>query len=116
MDAIGEMSVLELSDLIAKCEEKFGVSSKLVGSPAPVQEQAVEQAAEQTEFDVVLTSSGANKVAVIKVVREITSLGLKESKDLVDSAPAPIKEGINRADAEAIQKKIIDAGGSVELK
>ena len=106
LDAIGSMSVLELSQLIKDMEEKFGVSA---AAAAPAAE-------EQTEFTVMLTGAGDNKVNVIKVVRAITGLGLKEAKDLVDGAPKPVKEGIAKADADAAKKKLEDAGAKVELK
>ena len=104
LEAIASMTVLELSQLIKEMEDKFGVSAA-----AP----AVE---EQTEFTVMLTAAGENKVNVIKVVRAVTGLGLKEAKDLVDGAPKPVKEGISKADAEALLKQIVEAGGKAELK
>lgn len=115
LDAIGAMTVLELSELIKEMEEKFGVSAAAVAvaAPAGAAEAAVE---EKTEFDVILNSAGANKVAVIKVVREITGLGLKEAKDLVDGAPKAVKEAIAKADAEAMVKKLVDAGAQAEMK
>ncbi|HLR78411.1 MAG TPA: 50S ribosomal protein L7/L12 [Burkholderiaceae bacterium] len=119
LDAIAGMTVLELSELITEMEEKFGVSAAAaaVAVAAPAAGGAGEAAAEeQTEFTLVLTDFGANKVSVIKAVREITGLGLKEAKDLVDSAPKEVKEGLSKADAEEAQKKLEDAGAKVELK
>jgi large subunit ribosomal protein L7/L12 len=112
------MTVLELSELIKAMEEKFGVSAAAAVSVAAPAAGAAPAAAaeEQTEFTVVLTSFGENKVNVIKAVREITGLGLKEAKDLVDGAPKPVKEGIPKADAEAAKKKLEEAGGKVEVK
>jgi large subunit ribosomal protein L7/L12 len=114
LDAISAMTVLELSELIKDMEEKFGVSAAAVAVAAPAAGAAV--AEEKTEFDVVLNSAGSNKVAVIKVVREVTGLGLKEAKDMVDGAPKAIKEAIAKADAEAIVKKLVDAGAQAEMK
>jgi large subunit ribosomal protein L7/L12 len=114
LDAISTMTVLELSELIKDMEEKFGVSAAAVAVAAPAAGAAV--AEEKTEFDVVLNSAGSNKVAVIKVVREVTGLGLKEAKDMVDGAPKAIKEAIAKADAEAIVKKLVDAGAQAEMK
>ena len=117
LDKIASMTVLELSELIKAMEEKFGVSAAAaVSAAAPAAAAAAPAAEEQTEFTVVLTAIGDNKVNVIKAVREITGLGLKEAKDLVDGAPKPVKEGINRADAEAAKKKLDDAGGKAEIK
>ncbi len=119
LDAIGNMSVLELSQLIKDMEEKFGVSAAAatVAVAAPGAGAAGAAAAEeQTEFTVVLAAAGENKVNTIKAVREVTSLGLKEAKDLVDGAPKPVKEGVSKADAEAIKKKLEDAGAKVEVK
>ena len=117
LDAIGAMSVLELSELIKEMEEKFGVSAAAaavaVAAPAAAGAAAAE---EQTEFTVVLAEVGANKVSVSKVVREITGLGLKEAKDLVDGAPKAVKEGLSKADAEDAQKKLEEAGAKIELK
>mgnify|MGYP000671484126 FL=1 len=118
LDAIAGMTVLELSELITEMEEKFGVSAAAaavaVAAPAGGGEAAA--AAEQTEFTVVLAEVGANKVSVIKAVRELTGLGLKEAKDLVDGAPKPIKEGVEKAEAEEAQKKLEEAGAKAELK
>ena len=118
LDKISSMTVLELSELIKAMEEKFGVSAAAAVSVAAPAAGAAPAAAaeEQTEFTVVLTSFGENKVNVIKAVRELTGLGLKEAKDLVDGAPKPVKEGIPKADAEAAKKKLEEAGGKVEVK
>ena len=117
LDKIASMTVLELSELIKAMEEKFGVSAAAaVAAAAPAAAAAAPAAEEQTEFTVVLASFGENKVNVIKAVRELTGLGLKEAKDLVDGAPKPVKEGVNKADSDAIVKKITDAGGKVEVK
>ncbi|WP_292993660.1 50S ribosomal protein L7/L12 [Nitrosomonas sp.] len=118
LDAISNMTVLELSKLIKEMEEKFGVSAVATaavavaaagGSSAPAE-------AEQTEFTVILTSAGDSKVNVIKVVRAVTGLGLKEAKDLVDGAPKPVKEGVSKEDAAAIQKQLLEAGATCEIK
>lgn len=118
LDAIAGMTVLELSELIKEMEEKFGVSAAAaavaVAAPAAGGEAAA--AAEQTEFTVVLTETGSQKVNVIKAVRELTGLGLKEAKDLVDGAPKPVKEGVSKAEAEEAKKKLEDAGAKAELK
>ena len=118
LDKISSMTVLELSELIKAMEEKFGVSAAAaVAVAGPAAGAApVAAAEEQTEFTVMLTSIGDNKVNVIKAVRELTGLGLKEAKDLVDGAPKPVKEGIPKADAEAARKKLEDAGAKVEVK
>ena len=117
LDKIASMTVLELSELIKVMEEKFGVSAAAaVAAAAPAAAAAAPAAEEQTEFTVMLTAIGDNKVNVIKAVREITGLGLKEAKDLVDGAPKAVKEGINKADAEAAKKKLDDAGGKAEIK
>ena len=117
LDAISNMTVLELSRLIKEMEEKFGVSAAAatVAAAAPAGAAAA-VAEEQTEFTVHLTAFGENKVNVIKAVREVTGLGLKEAKDLVDGAPKPVKEGVNKADADAILKKLLDAGAKAEIK
>jgi large subunit ribosomal protein L7/L12 len=115
LDAIAQMTVLELSALIKEMEEKFGVSAAAVAVAAPAAADAG-AAAEQTEFTVMLSSAGASKVNVIKVVRAITGLGLKEAKDLVDGAPKAVKEGVNKADADAILKQLIEAGATAEIK
>ena len=118
LDAIAAKSVLEVSELIKLMEEKFGVSAAAaaVAVAAPAAGAAAPAAEEKTEFTVVLLEAGANKVNVIKAVRELTSLGLKEAKDLVDGAPKPVKEGVNKADAEAAKKKLEEAGAKVEVK
>ena len=117
LEAVSNMTVLELSQLIKDMEEKFGVSAAAaVAVAGPAAGPAVAAVEEKTEFTVVLTACGENKVNVIKAVREITGLGLKEAKDLVDGAPKPVKEGVNKADSDAIVKKITDAGGKVEVK
>jgi large subunit ribosomal protein L7/L12 len=119
LDAISNMTVLELSHLIKEMEEKFGVSAAaatVAAAPAAGGGAAAPAAEEKTEFTVNLTAAGANKVNVIKVVRAVTGLGLKEAKDLVDGAPKPVKEGIPKADAEAILKQITEAGGTAEVK
>ena|SRR5213596_2457991 len=118
LDAISNMSVLELSQLIKDLEEKFGVSAAAatVAVAAPAGGGAAAAVEEKTEFAVVLTAVGDNKVNVIKAVREVTGLGLKEAKDLVDGAPKPVKEGVSKTDSEAILKKLIDAGAKAEIK
>jgi large subunit ribosomal protein L7/L12 len=119
LDAIAAKSVLEVSELIKLMEEKFGVSAAAaaVAVAAPAGGGAAAAPVEEkTEFTVMLLEAGANKVNVIKAVRELTSLGLKEAKDLVDGAPKPIKEGVNKADAETARKKLEDAGAKVEVK
>jgi large subunit ribosomal protein L7/L12 len=118
LEAISSMTVLELSGLIKDMEEKFGVSAAAatVAAAAPVAGGAAAAAEEKTEFTVNLTGAGANKVNVIKVVRAVTQLGLKEAKDLVDAAPKAVKEGISKADAEAILKQLLDAGATAEIK
>jgi len=118
LEEIGKMTVLELSQLIKDMEQKFGVSAAAavaVAAPAAAGAGAA-KAEEKTEFTVVLTAVGDNKVNVIKAVREVTSLGLKEAKDLVDGAPKPVKEGVSKADADAVMKKLIDAGAKAEIK
>jgi len=118
LDAIGSMSVLELSQLIKDMEEKFGVSAAAatVSVAAPAAGGAAAAKEEQTEFTVILAAAGENKVNTIKAVREVTGLGLKEAKDLVDGAPKEIKAGVSKEDAEAIKKKITEAGGTCEVK
>ncbi|WDZ96318.1 50S ribosomal protein L7/L12 [Herbaspirillum sp. WKF16] len=118
LEAVGALSVMELNDLVKAFEEKFGVSAAAMAAPAAGGGAGGGAAAaeEQTEFTVVLAEVGANKVGVIKAVREITGLGLKEAKDLVDGAPKPVKEGIAKADAEAAKKKLEEAGAKAELK
>lgn len=119
LDAIAAMSVLELSELIKEMEEKFGVSAAAAAvavAAAPAAGGGAAAAEEQTEFTIVLAEVGANKVNVIKAVREITGLGLKEAKDLVDGAPKPVKEGVDKATADDAKKKLEEAGAKVELK
>jgi len=118
LEAVGAMTVMELNDLVKAFEEKFGVSaaSMAVAAPGAGGGGAAAAAEEKTEFDVILASAGANKVNVIKVVRAITGLGLKEAKDLVDGAPKPVKEGCPKAEAEDIKKQLTEAGASVEIK
>lgn len=118
LNAIAEMSVMQVVELIAAMEEKFGVTAAAAVAVAPAAGggEAAPVVEEQTEFNVILTSSGEKKVNVIKAVRAVTSLGLKEAKDLVDGAPATVKEGISKAEAEDIKKQIEEAGGTVELK
>ena len=118
LDAIANMTVLELSELIKEMEEKFGVSAAaaVAVAAAPAAGGAAAAAEEKTEFDVILTGAGENKVGTINVVRTITGLGLKEAKDLVDGAPKPVKEGVSKADADAIAKQLIEAGATCEIK
>ena len=119
LEEISKMTVLELSQLIKDMEEKFGVSAAaatVVAGPAAGGAAAAAPKEEKTEFTVMLTAVGDNKVNVIKAVREVTSLGLKEAKDLVDGAPKPVKEGVSKADADAIKKKLEEAGAKVEVK
>ncbi len=115
LTALDSMTVMELNDLVKAIEEKFGVSAAAMSAPA-ASGAAAPVAEEKTEFNVVLVEAGSGKVAVIKAVREITGLGLKEAKDLVDGAPKNVKEGLSKADAEAAKKKLEDAGAKVELK
>ena len=118
LEAVGQMTVMDLNDLVKAFEEKFGVSAAAmaVAGPAGGGGGGAAAAEEQTEFTVVLTDVGANKVGVIKAVREITGLGLKEAKDLVDGAPKPVREGVAKADAEAAKKKLEEAGAKADLK
>lgn len=117
LSSLDAMSVLELNELVKAIEEKFGVSAAAMAAPAAGGGGGAAPAAEEkTEFSVILSDAGANKVGTIKVVREITGLGLKEAKDLVDGAPKPVKEGVSKADAEAIAKKLVDAGAKAEIK
>ena len=116
VEQVKELTVLELSELVHTLEETFGVSAAAAAVAAPAAGAAAAEVEEKTEFDVILTGAGANKLAVIKVVRELTGLGLKDAKDLVESAPKPIKEGASKEDAEAIKTKLTEAGASVELK
>jgi large subunit ribosomal protein L7/L12 len=118
LETIANMTVMEIVDLISAMEEKFGVSAAaaaVVAAPAAAAPAAA-AAEEQTEFNVMMTSFGANKVSVIKVIRAITGLGLKEAKDLVESAPATVKEGVAKAESESIKKQLEEAGASVEIK
>jgi large subunit ribosomal protein L7/L12 len=117
LEAVSKLTVLELSQLIKDMEEKFGVSAAAaVAAAAPAAAAGGAKAEEKTEFTVMLTAAGDNKVNVIKAVREVTSLGLKEAKDLVDGAPKAVKEGVSKADADAVLKKLIDAGAKAEIK
>ena len=115
LEAVSAMSVMDLNDLVKAFEEKFGVSAAAMASAGPAAGPAA-AAEEQTEFNVILDSFGANKVGVIKAVREITGLGLKEAKDLVDGAPKTVKEAVSKADAEAAQKKLVEAGATASIK
>jgi large subunit ribosomal protein L7/L12 len=117
LEIVKGMTVLELAELVKAFEDEFGVSAAApvaVAAAAPAAAAPVVE--EQTEFDVILTSAGANKIQVIKVVRELTGLGLKEAKDLVDGAPKPVKEKVNKADAEAIKAKLVEVGASIDIK
>ena len=116
IEAIESMTVLELSELVKALEEKFGVSAAAPVAVAAAAPAAAEAAAEKTEFDVILASAGASKIGVIKAVREATGLGLKEAKALVDGAPAPVKEKISKADADALKAKLEEAGATAEIK
>jgi large subunit ribosomal protein L7/L12 len=116
IEAVGHMSVMDLNDLVKAFEEKFGVSAAAMAVAGPAGGGAAAAVEEQTEFTVILTEIGANKVGVIKAVREITGLGLKEAKDLVDGAPKPVKEAVPKADAEAAKKKLEEAGAKADLK
>jgi len=116
LEAVGSMTVMELNDLVKAFEEKFGVSAASFAAAAPGAGGAAAVVEEKTEFDVILTSCGANKVSVIKVVRAITGLGLKEAKDLVDGAPKPVKEACPKAEADDILKQLVEAGATGEIK
>ena len=116
LEAVGNLTVLELNDLVKAFEEKFGVSAAAMSAPAAGGGAGAAAVEEQTEFTVILAEFGANKVGVIKAVREITGLGLKEAKDLVDGAPKPVKESVSKADAEAAKKKLEEAGAKAEIK
>ncbi len=116
MEAIESMTVLELSELVKALEEKFGVSASAPVAVAAAAPAAAAAAEEQTEFDVILASAGASKINVIKVVREVTGLGLKEAKEVVDGAPKAVKEKISKADADALKAKLEEAGATVEVK
>lgn len=115
LEAVGSLTVMELNDLVKAFEEKFGVSAAAVAVAGPAAGAAA-AAEEQTEFTVILNAAGDKKVEVIKVVRAVTGLGLKEAKDLVDGAPKPVKEGLPKAEAEALKKQLEDAGAKVEVK
>ena len=114
LEAVGAMSVMDLNDLVKAFEEKFGVSASAMAAAGPAAAAAVVE--EQTEFNVILTEIGANKVGVIKAVRELTGLGLKEAKDVVDCAPKAVKEGVSKADADAAKKKLEEAGAKADIK
>ena len=116
LEAVGSLTVMELNDLVKAFEEKCGVSAAAVAVAGPAGGAAAAAAEEQTEFTVMLTAAGDKKVEVIKVVRAVTGLGLKEAKDLVDGAPKAVKEGVSKADAEALKKQLEDAGAKVEVK
>lgn len=114
LDAVSNMTVMEIVDLISAMEEKFGVSAAVAVAAAPAAAAAVVE--EQTEFDVIMTSFGENKVGVIKAVRAITGLGLKEAKDAVEGVPTTVKEGVSKAEAEEVKKALTEAGATVEIK
>jgi large subunit ribosomal protein L7/L12 len=119
LDAIGNMTVLEIVDLVKMMEDKFGVTAAApvaIAAPGAAAAAAAPAVEEKTEFNVTMTSFGANKVGVIKVIREITGLGLKEAKDLVEGVPSSVKEGVSKADADAIKKKLEEAGAAAEIK
>jgi len=116
LEAVGAMSVMDLNDLVKAFEEKFGVSAAAMAAPAAGGGGGASAAEEQTEFNVILSEVGANKVGVIKAVRELTGLGLKEAKDLVDAAPKAVKESVAKADAEAAKKKLEEAGAKADIK
>ncbi|THF63914.1 50S ribosomal protein L7/L12 [Pseudothauera nasutitermitis] len=116
LEAVGSMTVMELNDLVKAFEEKFGVSAAALAVAGPAAGAAAPAAEEKTEFDVILAAAGDKKVEVIKVVRAATGLGLKEAKDVVDGAPKAVKEGISKADADALKKQLEDAGAKVEIK
>jgi large subunit ribosomal protein L7/L12 len=116
LDTIANMTVMEVVDLISAMEEKFGVSAAAAVAAAPAAAAAAAPVEEQTEFDVIMTSFGENKVNVIKVIRAITGLGLKEAKDLVEGVPSTVKEAISKADAENIKKQLVEAGATVNIK
>ena len=116
LEAVSKMTVMEIVDLISAMEEKFGVSAAAAVAAAPAASSTAAAVEEQTEFDVILTAFGDNKVAVIKTVRTITGLGLKEAKDAVEGAPTTLKEGVSKAEAEDIKKQLLDAGATVDIK
>jgi large subunit ribosomal protein L7/L12 len=118
IDSLSNLTVMQIADLTKKLEDKWGVKAApvAVAGPAAAAGAAAAPAAEQTEFTVILANAGGNKIQVIKAIREITNLGLKEAKDLVDGAPKEIKAGVSKDDAEGIKKKVVEAGGTVEIK
>lgn len=116
LDAVANMTVMEIVDLISAMEEKFGVTAAVAVAAAPAGGGAAAAAEEQTEFDVILTGFGENKVGVIKAVRSITGLGLKEAKDAVEGAPTTLKEGVSKAEAEEFKKQLLEAGATVDIK
>lgn len=116
LEAVANMSVMDVCDLVKSMEDKFGVSAQAAVAVAPAAGGAAEAAAEQTEFDVVMKAFGGNKIAVIKVIRAITGLGLKEAKDMVESVPAVVKEAVSKDDAEDLKKQLEEAGAEVEIK
>jgi len=116
LETISNMSVMEVVELISAMEEKFGVSAAAAVAVAPAAAAAAAPVEEKTEFDVVMSSFGENKVNVIKVVRAVTGLGLKEAKDLVEGVPATVKEGVSKADAEEVKKQLVEAGATVDIK
>jgi len=116
LEAVGAMSVMDLNDLVKAFEEKFGVSAAAMAVAGPAAGAGAAAVEEQTEFNVILTEIGANKVGVIKAVRELTGLGLKEAKDVVDGAPKAVKEGVSKADADAAKKKLEEAGAKADIK
>ena len=116
LSAMDSMTVMELNDLVKAIEEKFGVSAAAAVAVAPAAAAAAAPVEEKTEFDVVMTGFGDNKVNVIKVIRAVTGLGLKEAKDMVEGVPATVKEGINKAEAEDIKKQLVEAGATVDIK
>ena len=116
LGAVKEMSVMDVVELVKMMEDEFGVTAAVAAAPMMMAAGGGEAAAEQTEFDVILKSFGANKVNVIKAVRGLTGLGLKEAKELVESAPAPLKEGVDKAEADKVSKELTDAGAEVEIK
>ncbi|MFM8443133.1 MAG: 50S ribosomal protein L7/L12 [Methylococcus sp.] len=116
LETISNMSVMEVVELISAMEEKFGVSAAAAVAVAPAAAAAAAPVEEKTEFDVVMTSFGENKVNVIKVVRAVTGLGLKEAKDMVEGVPATVKEGVSKADAEEVKKQLVEAGATVDIK
>ena len=116
LTALDSMTVMELNDLVKAIDQKFGVSASAMAAPAAAGGGAAAAAEEKTEFDVILSDVGANKVAVIKAVRELTGLGLKEAKELVDGAPKPVKEGASKEEADAAAKKLVEAGAKADIK